>query len=553
MPPSRVPPVPRRGLGAKGIWRDPSPVDLPPDAFSAGSNVVFDGNAVHRGPVFKTLYANPAGIHPVGVVGRKSPSGFDTLFILGSDGTIMSLVSATLTNVTPVTWTASSAEDQWTSTFLGDVTYVNRPTHVPYGFGSSSSDFEEMPSWDSTWRCAALRTYKDALVAMNVTKGATNYPQMVKTSDKTLAGLFPGSWDHTDPATNAVENQLGDLTTPLVDGAVLGDSFVLYSQDQVWVMTAVATNDVYVFRKILSDGGIIAQNCVVEADGRHYVFGPSDIYRHGGSGVDKESIVEGLNRRAIFNEIDLGKAKRCFVQHIPRLRAIMFCYPTVSGVAPFEAVNGCNRAFVFHYATGAHSFVDLPDVTGGTLANVEAVPLWSTMGGSWAELGGTWASMTGSLKSHVIFSTTGLNGSAATDKLVGYDFKDRGSMSLPFDVAYNTTAFVERTGIDLDDQGAPLRAFKVFNGIFPQIEMVSPAPVFFEIGSARMPGGTTSWDPPRPFTPGSSYKVDARKAGRYLGLRLSGDDGASGPLTAVQASDWSWSGYDVEVTDGGRR
>lgn len=552
MPPSRPPPIPRRGLGTKGIWHDPEPWDLPPEAFSDGLNVFFDGNSCRRAPVFRFLTDDP-GTSPFGMACRKSPAGFDTLFILGFLGDIRSLISGVNTDVTPTSgWASTGSTDQWTSTFLGDVTYVNRPTHVPAGFGSTSTDFEVMPSWDSTWRCGALRAYKDALIALNVTKGAVAYPQMVKTSDKTLAGLFPGSWDETDPATNATENILGDLTTPIVDGAVLGDSFLIYSKDQVWSMSAVNTRDVYAYRKVLTDTGAIAPNCIIECDGKHYVFGPGDIYRHGGSGLDKESIVEGRNRRYIFDEIDLAKSGRCFVQHYPNHRMILFAYPTISGRTSHEAVNGCNKAFVYDYADDTHSFIALPDVTGATITNLDVVPLWSTTTDTWDSAGGTWASAGGTYRSSLLFCSSAENDTNIGDRLMGYDFKNDGPLALPYDTTANEPAFIERTGLDYDDVGAPLRGGKTILGIMPQITMPTPSNLRFELGSALVPGVDTTWEVVQGFVPGTDYKVDARMSGRYLSIRV-----RSGPVEGVpppiDAGDWKWTGYDIEVSNGGGR
>jgi hypothetical protein len=106
-------------------------------------------------------------------------------------------------------YTPTNAEALWTSTSLAGVVYLNRPDRTPWSFGPSDAQFNTLANWDSTWRAQLLRTCGGALVALNVTKGAVNYPTMVKTSSFPLSGVVPASWDTTLPNTLASENILG--------------------------------------------------------------------------------------------------------------------------------------------------------------------------------------------------------------------------------------------------------------------------------------------------------------------------------------------------------
>jgi hypothetical protein len=548
-----MPTLSRRGLGTKGIVHDPNDYDLDPQTFSAGANFLFDGNSATRAPIYRTVYSG-AEI-PFGLLSRRPASGFDLMFMVSQTGLIKSLVSDVVTDVTPAGFTPATGTDQWISTYLGDVTYINRATQAPYGFSSTSTQFATITGWDPTWRCASLRAYKDYLIALNVTKGATNYPQMVKTSDNTLAGQFPSSWDATDPTKNTTENILADMTSPIVDGAVLGDIFVIYSKDQVWSMQAISSSDVFRYRRLYTEGGIIAPNCVIERQGQHYVFGQNDIYTHNGSQMP-ESLVELKNRNFIFRTLDTRNSKRCFTVYHPRLKCVFFCYPTLDSSAPFLATNGCNRAFVYHVPTGASSFIDLPDAISATVGNINSVFTWTTLPSSWQALGGAWSDLVSPYDSHLIFST--ITGVQTTNKLVGYDYTNGGALPRPFDSAYNSHAYLERTGIDLDNDGAPLTAYKIFTRILPQFDTlaVSPIPVFIQTGTQIVPLGPVTWGAPVPFIPGTDYKVDFRQGGRYMALRLSTDlagPTASSPVTASQVMDLAFNGYDVEVASGGNR
>ena len=66
-------------------------------------------------------------------------------------------------------------------------------------------------------------------------------------------------------------------------------------------------------RKLFNDAGVINQNCVVEADGRHYVFGPNDIYAH--DGTTKQSICDERTKSFIFDNLNNDNADVCFAMH----------------------------------------------------------------------------------------------------------------------------------------------------------------------------------------------------------------------------------------------
>lgn len=558
-----MPNISRRGLGTQGIFHDPNDYDLPPTAFSAGTNIMFNGNSAIRAPVFRTVHSPGVAtpFHPDFVVARRPGTGYDTLFTVGNDGLMQSWSSGAVAVVTPTVFTPLASPKQWTSTFLGDVTYLARGTHVPYGYSSSSSVFAAMPAWDSTWRCESLRAYKDYLVALNVTKGSTQYPSMVKTSNNQLAGGFPDSWDATDPTKNTTENMLADLTSPLVDGAVLGDYFMLYSKTQVWLMSATTSAAVFNYRMIFAEGGIMAANCAAEVNGKHWVFGTDDIYSHTGSETSKETLVGQKNRAYVFDTLDRTKSDRCFVHYSPGHKSVVFAYPTFDPVASFKASVGCNRALVINVELGTQTFIEIPDVTGATAANVNDYLTWTTASAlTWASVGGSWASQVASYQTYTVFSCRDTSAGVALPKLIAWDFMNIGTLAKNYDPDYNTHAYLERTGIDLDEEGATLSTVKIVRSVFPQIDIPNnPNSTFLfyvQLGTAMAPGGPYTWGAKLPFIPRSDYKIDSMMGGRYLGFRVMTDTldlpvGAPVPATAV--ADFALNGLDLDVVDGGRR
>lgn len=225
--------LPIRNLGQYGIIRDVPATDLPINAFSAGNNVRFDNGKVARAPIWRKV-KDLAGSSPAFCYGVKGTSGFDRVVYAVEDGRVYEYTSGDDADQTPTGYTPISSVSPFTGAMLGEVVYINRNSAVPFSKAPGESRFSLLPNWDATWRCRSLRSYKDFMVALNVTKGAVAYPQMVKWSDLTLAGQVPASWDETSTTNSAGENIIGDLTSPLLEARCqAGELLELQEPDQV--------------------------------------------------------------------------------------------------------------------------------------------------------------------------------------------------------------------------------------------------------------------------------------------------------------------------------
>ena len=106
-------------------------------------------------------------------------------------------------------------------------------------------------------------------------------------------------------------------------------------------MEFVGSTFVFNFRKLFDDG-MLSQNCAVEVDGTHYVFGPTDIYRH--DGTTKQSLCDERTKNFIFQGLNIQSSDVCFVQYNETLNEIMFCYRSGDAHVAFPNANRCNRA-----------------------------------------------------------------------------------------------------------------------------------------------------------------------------------------------------------------
>ena len=140
-------------------------------------------------------------------------------------------------------------------------------------------------------------------------------------------------------------------------------------------MEFVGGTFVFNFRKLF-DAGLINQNCVIEVEGKHYVFDSQDVYVH--DGTTKQSICDERTKNFIFQSLNTQKSDVCFVQHNdePERNLLLLLQWRRTHVA-FPNATRCNRAASIFYRNNTWTFYDLPNVSAGTTANVNSVTTYA--------------------------------------------------------------------------------------------------------------------------------------------------------------------------------
>jgi len=535
-----------RALGQYGILRDYEPYDLPLNAWSAGNNVAFAEGKVKRAPGIRSI-DDPTPTDPSFLMSVTQPDGAAFLVYPDNDGSLYKWIGGTETDVTPAGFVSGASTEPFTGCVLSGVAYINRSTDVPYGYRSTDSDFVVIPAWDVNHKAKVIRKYKDFLIALNVTKSGVEYPRLFKTSHLALNNAFPDSFDHTNLTKLTYETEVTQINGPIIDGMELRQSFVVYGNTQCAMVNFTGGSTIYDIKPLFQDGGagVINANCVVEVNGQHYVFGSNDIYTH--DGVQKKSIVAGRNQRYIFDNIDKSKAHRCFVFHNTRTHTVHFCYVSVDEDAAFPGTTGCNRSAVYAYLEDTWSFSDLPSVNGVAEVNVAQVLTWATVTGSYSDAGSTYALIDATkLDATVMVCQQETALGLTTSKIAAFDGLDKDSL-IPYGIytAANPEAYIERTGLDLEELGdGDLAAYKLINRLLPQAKVFrDDVSVTFKTGSQMFPDGPLTWSADKNFTSRSQYKVDVRKGGRYLAIHA----------RMPTANDFEWSGYDADAGSLSRR
>lgn len=563
-----------RDLGGVGVITDANPYDLPSNAFSDGRNIIFDSGRVSRAPVFKKLFTTPtSSVTFDAIVGNfndstdsfenaqgtptnlirfvasySDPNAGEVTLLADSDGTVRTYPNGLLQFATPGSGIITN-EENWTHAQISGISFLARKGMVPYGRRIVSDTNYTLVSdsdWGATESCAVIRAYLDFVLALNVTKGANEFPTMVKWSNPvaygtSVAGLV---WDPTNPANTAGENILGELTTPIVDGLVLGSQFIIYSLSQVYLMEYTGSSLVFNFRRLFPTGGIINTNCVVEVEGKHFVFGDDDIYMH--DGVNKKSIADGRVRRKIYGAVRRNDRNKCFVLHDSVSNFVYFCYKSEENTVANPNTTFANKAAIYNYRNDTWSFMDLPNVAGGSEVTFSFnSTVYSSSTSGYNNYNTSYQSFASdSSRIPAMVGVTDTTNGLTESRVYGVDLPTVGRVSIPPEPETFVEAYVERIGIDLDESGNDLRAYKHVKAVIPQAEFeASDGVLTFKVGANDFPLQAVNWSTEYEYRPEVDYKIDTRASGRYLAYRVGLND----------IENFRFSGFDAEVVSTSRR
>lgn len=569
--------LPVRNLGEVGVVTDVNPYDLPGNAFNRADNVIFDDGRVQRCPVFKSIFQpfmsgqnydtseetyttsgntyNTIGgfnYYDLRFLGSAAaPSTGDVVITCDKLGKVRAYPNGELEDVTPA-GTLVNNEEPFTHSQTAGISFIARKGTVPYArVLTSDVTYNLMSSgvgaqWPSTDSCAIIRSFLDYAIALNVTKGSTEYPTMVKWSDAIQFGSTTAAivWDATQTTNNAGENTLPDIKTALLDGLSLGNYFVIYSEDQVWLMEYTGTSLMFNFRRLFPNGGIINTNCVVEVEGQHFVFGQDDIYVHDGS--SKKSISDGRVRRKIFETMDRNSKQRFFVSHDSQNNLIYFSYVSKESDIGFPNSVFCNRAAVYNYRSNTWSFMDLPNIVGAaetTLALSDY--LYRDLGVPYSLYNTSYASFEQS--SPRFIATLGVLDPAnglTESRVYALDISYQGVISRPASPETYRKAVLERSYIDLAEPEGGIKDYKTIREIVPQLQFFNSGGVMtFKLGAADNHTKPITWYTTFDFDPEIHYKITSKAAGRYLAYRAE--------LDSIEG--FQFSGFDADVMAISRR
>ncbi|MGC3025846.1 hypothetical protein ACPUER_11950 [Burkholderia sp. DN3021] len=569
--------LPLRQLGGVGVITDSSPYDLPPNAFSAGNNVIFNEGQVQRAPVFKPLfaplntvltwatdpntdtYANDTAVYESASGGPENTSRFvgtysdpvagETVFVTDNDGTVRTYPNGSLVFATPTSGTLPTNDSPWSHAQVAGLSFLARPGSLPYVRNiATDAHYSLMGNdWTATDFPNVIRGFLGYCITLGMNRNGKQLPTLVKWSNPIQYSSLVSTvaWNPANANYVSGENTIGDMKDPIRDGLALGNFFLIYSQNEIWMMEPSGDLNVWNWRRIPYEGGVVNVNCVVEVESKHFVFGDNDIYVH--DGFTRQSLAEGRVRRRIFDTLDRSKQTSCFTLHDPVAKLIYFCYATLQDEANFAGTQFCNQAAVYNYKNDTWSFMDLPNIVGGTEVNSALVSdFFPTTPSSYALYNTSYASFSGggTPRISVMLGIADQAHSLSTTYVYAIDLPTIGLVNLPAAPQTLMPAYVERTGVSLAVQGLPLRSYKTVQCAIPEASFDDTGGTFtVQFGSSDLPEATPTYRSTATYNPATDYKVDMMVSGRYLSYKFS----------TSSISNFQISGMDVEVKSLSRR
>ena len=184
---------------------------------------------------------------------------------------------------------ADGVEARWSGGWLGGgLTLANQKVVRTYQEGVDShlqkavyNGGTEGPG-DETWEsknysAAVFRPFREYMLAANVRWDGENFASRVQWSHPVEPGYVPVDWVPRD-TNQAGDVDLADTVGDIVDIQPYKDMMLVYKQDAIYSCQWVGGNSVFSFRRVTSNKGIIARDCVVEYNGRHWCQGVEDIF-----------------------------------------------------------------------------------------------------------------------------------------------------------------------------------------------------------------------------------------------------------------------------------
>lgn len=316
-------------IGSPGVVRDSPAHKIIDSAFSDAKNMRFGENGAEALVGDLSIFST-ASITPLWL--GFFPPITAPHWVYGNATEMWVFEGSTHTEITRISGDyAGIPGERWGSTVFNGVGIFNNAVDIPQswpGFAPATK-LIDLPNWVSTRRCKSMKSFKNYLVALNLTDSGVERPYRILWSDSADTGTVPGSWDSTNPATDSREFDLAETSDYLVDQLVLGDINIVYKEHSTWGMQYIGPPFYFRFWKILSKVGLLTRDCMVNVPFGHVVVTQDDIILHNGQTESTKSILDAKLRRWLFSSIDTTNYYNCFLLANPIKNEVLFCFPEI--------------------------------------------------------------------------------------------------------------------------------------------------------------------------------------------------------------------------------
>jgi hypothetical protein len=486
----------------KGINKDLSPYELPPDTWSEGKDISFrrarTSKASGYGNVFYVNDTIGESVYHIYYTNNNRK-----YWVYASESQIYSTDGAFVEEIGSGSYTSDS-DATWSGCNFNSIVVMNNRNDFPQVLEPTSGLMEDLPNWGDEggiWgdasRCEMIRPYKNYLFALdNYDALNVRYPAMVRWSSPASQGDVPPSWDPFDIAEQAGLYELADTPGRIVEGKTLGDYFVIYKTDSVWLVQFVGGDFIMSFRKLFGDdAGCLSKDCVAEFDGKHFVMATNGAFVH--NGATKTEVMEKWVHDEYFDSVDTDLMSNTKVVADHGNREIWVYFTTKDAPTKYA-----DKALIWNW--------EFKEWTVKTLTNISHIAegVIRVSDGSQSD-------------PNVNEESINLLLSSALDK-VFYAYEASANYG-----GTPVTGTVKRIGIDFNDDAS----FKEVTRITPHI--VGDTPVLVSVFSEDTQTGNPTLAQTGLFDPKIEQYFDCHVVGRYIGVAFAAED------------DWTLTGYTI--------
>lgn len=511
--------------GGVGLVLDIEPAELPAGAWSNTSNIRFQDGAARSMGGDVDVAVSPTQLEWATPATNQVGSG--SAWLLTSDLKAYALVGQTLTDITPTGVTVlSGGGNNWSGGSLGGLTLANNTMQKPWVWmdNSPSTKMVELANWPANTVCKVLRSFKQFLLAGNITKASGTYPTLVKWSHPADPGTIPPSWDEADPTKDAGEYPLSETPGEVIDFLPLRDINIVYKSDSVWGMQYIGGVYIFRFYKIFGDFGMPNRNCAIEySSGKHFVFTGTDLIVHDGNSY--KSVSTGKVKK-LLKTISGAQLASSFVCNHPAQNEVWFCYRRSS-----DGLYAADTALVYNHLDNIWALRVLADyrfIASGSVEPQEVVANnWGNAAGEWDASVLLWGEYS-SIPAYKRLLGLGVL------KVTWVDGGEIGPMP----------QLLERTYLGIPvrtNQPPDLSCRKFISQVWPRFKGQTGTKLLVTFGTVDSVAKSVNWRTPKTFEIGVTEKLSVTLDGKMFGLRVELD-----PTSPVKGQ-WSYHGLDIDV------
>lgn len=478
----------RETLSFHSIAPDLMPPDAPLEVWSSVSNVAFHNGESRSINSDKEFFGGSTTYGRTITYVEPNDTGY---WVLGNASGIYAYDGSATYDITPASWTGSTAGSTWTSTVINGLAVINCSARDPvYWDGNPANICVPLPDWPSGGRCLAMRAHKNFLFAIGMTSEGG---QRVRWSDAAEAGVIPQEWSPT--ASNlAGFVDLSPMLSNCLDGMTLRDDFLIYKDQSIYAATFIGGSAVFSFRQMFAEAGIAGSNAVTRGPNDEHLFigSTGDVYLT--DGVNVQAVLDGRAQRFFYSDFQNPTDAVYSAVTLDREKMGILAYPKAGDSTG-------TTALLYDFPSGDISFRDMPNVnamcSGRALEQVTSQNDWDNDSQTWNNDGTTWTNSisAGGTVNDVLMATT-----SKIYVMEGGELAQKASM--------------EKAGLAF---GNPQRRKTVVR-LWPKVVGTEGDTITFRVGGQDTVGGPVTLGPSLTFTIGSEDPIDCFAQGRFITL-----------------------------------